>query len=232
MLSYFVSENNRSWGTAFQYAIAQGVDVISLSQVSTYGSTPFFDEISECIEKYHIIFSAGTGNDNRGDPVLNATNNLRYPATHPDTLVVGGIIQNTHVNPSQWKHWNEGPGNPGSNWGRGVVNYNNSNYYSAVELVTDCKRHIAFSDYYGVSWAIPQIAGMAAALIYSNSLLTPSDVRILLISTAIQITPSLYNYTNSHFTNSTNWPTGWNPEVGYGMPDINLAITQALSIYI
>ncbi|MHA1796461.1 MAG: S8 family serine peptidase, partial [Promethearchaeota archaeon] len=230
IIKYSVAENNRSWATAFEYAIAKGVDVISLSQVSSYGSIPFFDEISLCVNKYQIIFVSGTGNDNRGDPVINATNNLRYPATHPNTLVVGGVILNSQVTPSRWERWNEGIGAAGSNWGRAKIVYNNTEYFSAVELVADCHSRIAFSDYYGVSWAIPQVAAMAASILFQNLLLKPDDVRELLITSAIQITPSLYTYAEAPF-NFEGWFEGWNPEVGYGMPNIEMALQLAATTY-
>ena len=123
-----------------------------------------------------------------------------------------------------------GIGAAGSNWGRAKIVYNNTEYFSAVELVADCHSRIAFSDYYGVSWAIPQVAAMAASILFQNLLLKPDDVRELLITSAIQITPSLYTYAEAPF-NFEGWFEGWNPEVGYGMPNIEMALQLAATTY-
>ena len=153
-------------------------------------------------------------------------NTLRYPSLHPDTLVVGGILYNTNLN--QWERWNEGASQPGSNWGRSSMTYNSTEYFSALELVANCKRTILFQDYYGVSWAIPQTAGFVVAILWENPYLTPSTVRTILLSTATQINPSRYTYGGAPFAGGLD---GWNAEVGYGLPNAEAALFQAAAIH-
>ncbi|MHA1745842.1 MAG: S8 family serine peptidase [Promethearchaeota archaeon] len=222
LFTYSVFEEDRSWGTALDYAIATGVDVISLSQVASYGSTAYFDNFSTCISDYRMVICTGSGNDNRGDPNNIGVNTLRYPSLHPDTLVVGGILYNTNLN--QWERWNEGASLPGSNWGRSSMTYNSTEHFSALELVANCERTILFQEYYGVSWAIPQISGFVATILWKNPYLTPSTVRTILLSTATQINPSRYTYGGAPFTGGLD---GWNAEVGYGLPNAEAALFQA-----
>lgn len=225
ILEYSVSELDRNWGTALEYAIEQGVDVISISQVISYGSVYYFEDFNHCVNTFEMIISTGTGNDDRGDPTTIGTSTLRYPAIHPDTLVVGGVVLNDATN--QWERWEDENTGEGSNWGRSSLSYNGTVYYSAVEIVANCHRSIFFQDYYGVSWAIPNLAGISAVLRYDNEFLTPADVRRILLTTATPITPTLYNYGDAPFENG-DWWTGWNAEVGYGMPNIQAARIQAV----
>ncbi len=226
LFTYSVFEEGRSWGTALDYAITAGVDIISLSLVASYGSTAYFDNFSTCISDYRMIVCTGSGNDNRGDPINVGVNTLRYPSLHPDTLVVGGILYNTNLN--QWERWNEGASQPGSNWGRSSLTYNSTEYFSALELVANCERTILFQEYYGVSWAIPQIAGFVAAILWKNPYLTPSTLRNILLSTATQINPSRYTYGGAPFVGGLD---GWNAEVGYGLPNAEAALFEAAEIH-
>jgi len=223
LFTYSIFEEGRSWGTALDYAIIAGVDVISISLVASYGSTAYFENFSMCITDYRIVVCTGSGNDNRGDPNIVGINTLRYPSLHPDTLVVGGIVYD-----GDWERWNEGVSQPGSNWGRSSMTYNSTEYFSVLELVANCKRTILFQDYYGVSWAIPKIAGFVAAILWQNPYLTPSTVRTILLSTATQINPSRYTYGGAPFTGGLD---GWNAEVGYGLPNAEATLIQAAAAH-
>ncbi len=222
LYSYSVFEEELSWGTALDYAIKAGIDVISLSQAALYGSTAYFENFSTCISEFRIVVCAGSGNDNRGDPDDIGVNTLRYPSLHPDTLVIGGIVFNTDS--SQWERWDEGPSQPGSNWGRSFMIYNSTGYYSALELVANCERTIVFQEYFGVSWAIPKVAGIVATMLWANPYLSPSTVRQILLSTANQIDPARYEYGEAPFP---GWLDGWNAEVGYGQLNGDSALLQA-----
>ncbi|MHA1673426.1 MAG: S8 family serine peptidase [Promethearchaeota archaeon] len=226
LYSYSVFEEERSWGTALDYAIEMGIDVISLSQVAYYGSSAYFENFSACITDYRMVICTGTGNDNRGDYDDIGVNTLRYPSLHPDTLVIGGIVFNTNSN--QWERWDEGPSQSGSNWGRSFMVYNSTAYYSALELVANCERSIYFQNYYGVSWAIPKVAGIVATMLWINSYLTPSTVRQILLSTANQIDPVRYEYGEAPFPGGID---GWNAEVGYGQLNGDGALLQAVANY-
>ncbi|MHA1673910.1 MAG: S8 family serine peptidase [Promethearchaeota archaeon] len=134
-----------------------------------------------------MVICTGTGNDNRGDPDVVGVNTLRYPSLHPDTLVIGGIVFNTDSN--QWERWDEGSSQPGSNWGRSFMVYDSTGYYSALELVANCERTIVFQEYYGVSWAIPKVAGIVATMLWANPYLSPSIVRHIYSVLQTKLTP-------------------------------------------
>lgn len=219
IIKYSVSELDRSWKTAINYAIAQGVDVISLSQVSYYGSTLYFDLIQECIEKYDISFCSGTGNDNQGDPTQILSNSIRYPALHPSTIVIGGVVSTD----GHWKRWDNGI--EGSTWGRSSMVYNDTTYNCSVDLVANCQRRILFTTYFGVSWAIPQVAAVCGLLLNANPYLTPLEIRQILINSTNQINPDQYSYDQNPFVNSQ---PNWDPEVGYGMLNPAEAIKLAV----
>lgn len=224
ILTYSVSESNQTWGTAIEYGIREGIDVISLSQVSSWGFHPYFTLIESAVNDFGIVFCAGTGNDNNGDNETVSNVHIRYPASHPNTLAIGGVVQESN----DWVRWDV-DNDEGSNYGRGTIEYKDITYNTSVQLVENAYRRIYFTDYFGVSWAIPRVAGMAAIMLLINPLLVPANITQIMLENTYKISPIKYQYNQSPFP---SWPNGWNAEVGYGKPNFELIASATMADYL
>ena len=199
------------------------VDVINMS----FGWWSWDKQIiNPAIENAHdqqgVVLVAATGNENN--------NVIRYPATHPKVLAVGGSDQNDE---------RKRPESPdGERWGasygqdidvvapavrcwttdiQGANGYNSGNASAGS----------ADGDYYkffnGTSSATPHVAGLAGLLKSYNPSLTNVEVRDIIERTCDKVSASTYSY--AHHSHKSNG--AWNVEMGYGRVNVYRALRAA-----
>lgn len=97
-----------------------------------------------------------------------------------------------------------------------------SNYGTGLDIVApgtniySTSLYNSYSTDSGTSFSAPQVAGVAALMLAVNPLLTPSQIRKILIESATKITHYTYD------------GIGWNNQVGYGCVNAKLAVKGAL----
>lgn len=181
-----------------------GVDVINMSFGWWYWDEAIIDPaIENAHDNRNVVLCAATGNENNDV--------IRYPATHPKTITVGGSDQNDE---------RKRPSSPDGEtwWG--------ASYGPTIDVVapavlcptTDRGGGAGYSstDYFdrfnGTSAATPHVAGLAALIRSFDPTLNNVEIRRAIERTCDKVSWSTYSYTWN-----ANKPNGlWHEEMGYG----------------
>lgn len=192
----------------FNWAWQEGnVDIINCPWYALNQSQELDDAIKDALMHGRkgngcvIVFSSGNDDYHM----------VNYPGdTHPDILVVGGVLNNG-------KRCNENDTNWGSNYGELLdVMAPGEN----IKSTTLYNRYIEDS---GTSFACAHVSGVAALMLSVNPSLTNVEINDLIEATARKIHSSLYSYrTTENRLNGT-----WNNEMGYGLIDATAAVRAA-----
>lgn len=204
-------------------ANAAGVDVINMSfGWWSWDKSIINPAIENAHDKRDVVLVAATGNENNDV--------IRYPATHPKVLAVGGSDQNDE---------RKRPESPdGERWG--------ASYGTEIDVVapavrcwtTDIRGEGGYNkgnssigdadgDFYkffnGTSSATPHVAGLAALVKSYNPSLSNVEIRDVIERTAQKVSTGKYDY--SHHSHKRNGR--WNVEMGYGRVDAYRALQAA-----
>jgi thermitase len=218
----FKGEGSAEWvsdattAEAILWAAENGADIISLSWGSNF-SLPITRE---------AIISATVpdeiGRNGKGCVVLSAAGNQSdnidydYPAAYPEVIAVGA----TDDNDQRWDYSNYGslleimaPSGCGSQngcmtklWTTDITGNDGLNDSSDPHLILDYTDHFS-----GTSAACSIATGVAALILSVNPNLMNSEVRSILLRSALDLGPS-----------------GWDKEYGFGRVDAYAAVTMAL----
>lgn len=138
-------------------------------------------------------------------------NMVDYPGdSHPDILVVGGILNNgKRCNPDD-TDW-------GSNYGIGL------DVMAPGENIKTTLSDTIYRKYSGTSLACPHVSGLAALILSVNPKLTNVEVNTIIESTSRKVRPDIYTYSIT-----ADKPNGtWNNKMGYGLIDATAAVKAA-----
>ena len=163
-------------------AVDKGAKVINISI-----STPYSTNIDAAIEDAYannVTIVCSSGN--------NPPYNVNFPASHEKTIAVGATNKSNQR--ASYSHYGTG---------LDLVAPGDSIYSTTLNN--------GYYTYSGTSFAVPQVAGVAALMLSVNPNLTPIQIKNTLTSTCTKL--SGYSYTN-----------GWNEEVGYGLLNAYAAV--------
>ncbi len=202
---------------ALTYAGDHNVDVASMSFGAEggmgEGSSPSTDAALEYAYSHGVALFAATANSN--------TSTIAYPSNHNKVISVGAASptgQRKSTTSSDGEYW------WGSNYGnaimddKGSVDIMGPTILPATDLMGTAGYNTSASptgDYYmwfnGTSCATPYVAGCAALILSKDPTLTPSQLRTVITSTATDMT--------------YDGGTGWDRYTGYGLINVNSALS-------
>lgn len=176
---------------AIDRAVSAGANVINISMGTSYNQ-----EIEDAIEDAYLnnvcIVCATGKNGNAWTP---------FPASSNYTIGVGSCSA-SNLRSSF------------SDYGLGI------DLVAPGESIYTTDLNNTWGYFSGTSFAAPQVAATIALMLSVNPNMTSYEIRNILRSTAVKISPSVYSY------NST---TGWNQEVGCGMLNTFQALLSAVA---
>lgn len=165
------SGNSSALISAIDWAVQNKADVISLSLGSPTRSQAVEDAVDNAINAgVVVIVAAGNGGP--------ATRTITCPGDNPNAITVGAVDRNNQIASFSSR---------GPNYD-GTVKPDLTSV--GVGLVAAKANALSSSDYYtpmsGTSMATPMTAGAAALLLSAKPGLTPEQIKIALVSTALQ----------------------------------------------
>lgn len=214
-ISFDEHTNDYNIGLGFKIAADNGCSVIS----NSWNRSSYSEWIDECIlyaltngrngKGCVIVFSAGNGN----------TNNINYPASSNDSIIVVGAMSpcGERCNPysCDGENWGSNYGNKLDVMAPGVKIPSTDRVGTNGQDPTDY-----MENFNGTSAACPHVAAVAGLILSVNPYLTQKEVADIIESTAQKI--------GSGYNQNPNRPNGtWNNGMGYGLVDAYAAVLEA-----
>ena len=185
------------------WAWQNGADVINNSWGGPYPSSFINDAINNALN---------FGRNGKGAIMIfsagNGNSDLPYYPTYDNTDVIAVGAINRNGNRSSY-----------SNYG------NRIDVIAPADGLKSTANEDSWTSMGGTSSACPNVTGVASLILEVNPCLSYLDVKNIIEMTCQKIG----NYSYSNYTNRINGT--WNYEMGYGLPNANLAVQMALNIY-
>lgn len=205
-----IALRNAQLAAGIRHAVDQGADVINCSwSIGTHDAT-----IASAIN-----YASENGRNGKGCVIVCSSGNedysyISFPSSYFPTesvIAVGAITYNGKRKSFMYPDG----GNWGSNYGSGL-----DVVAPGVKIPTTTIGGTYTSDFSGTSAAAPHVSALAAQILSVNSSLTPEEVEFIICRSANKGLPG-YTFTNNGYKGT------WNNEVGYGLIDMNAALSLA-----
>jgi|GEM_PF-1675504 len=164
------TSNPRAMAQGINYAVAHGAQIINISYASTANDPDVAAAVANAINN-NVMVVASAGNGANGGPGQNINN---YPAAYPGVIGVGGIDTSSATN-QKWAGSNYG------NWvqvaapATQIATYKNGAYWSGVT---------------GTSYAVPQVAGLAALIRATNPSWNMNTIASVILNNTATVLPT------------------------------------------
>ena len=190
---------------AFDFALAEGIDIINCSWNAPIG----LDCLDDAIYRAHdngrggkeCIITVSTGNE--------SASNIGYPANLSTCIAVGA----TNAMGMRWES---------SNYGHLDITAPGTSIYTPRICFSEPHWSYEYAYLYGTSMSAPIVAGVAALVLSVNPNLSNEEVKKILCSTATRNSNYTFSYNDRHNLSP------WNQEIGYGIVNAKRAVLETL----